>query len=446
MKTLLGIFAFTLIFPSLGFAATQTAESCSYDHVNAAVSAASRGDTVVVPACAETAWSTTLTITQSLTMQGSGVDSTSIAAGSGISTNGLIYYLPSDASAELGYTFRVTGFTLDTKGLPTDAIHVRNMSNDYVQIRIDNNKLQDDSTTSTYRMVRNEGTIKGVIHSNTFTTSNKKIVDSYGQNTVQDWSGLTFEFASANNIYVEDNNITILDTPHSCGQGGKHVLRYNTYTYNGTTALSPWFDAHGNQDNSTCNSWATRGVEFYGNELTQTNNKDTLLSALRGGESLVFENHIITTSSAELYVREEYADSVCSETYTQHVNNSYSWSNLKNSTLISVEENPASDIITANVDYWGQVAGFNGTVGVGCGTLANRPETCTTGVGYWATDQSCSDLTGMVGANPTTPISGTLYKCTDTNTWTAYYTPYTYPHPLRSQHGRFSGSGSFNVR
>jgi len=37
----------------------------------------------------------------------------------------------------------------------------------------------------------------------------------------------------------------------------------------------------------------------------------------------------------------------------------------------------------------------------------------------------------MVGTNPSTPISGTLYKCTSANTWTAYYTPYTYPHPLR---------------
>jgi chitodextrinase len=33
-------------------------------------------------------------------------------------------------------------------------------------------------------------------------------------------------------------------------------------------------------------------------------------------------------------------------------------------------------------------------------------------VAYWATDQN------------------TLYQCTATNTWTAYYTPYTYPHPL----------------
>lgn len=37
----------------------------------------------------------------------------------------------------------------------------------------------------------------------------------------------------------------------------------------------------------------------------------------------------------------------------------------------------------------------------------------------------------MVGTSPATPIAGTLYRCYPTNTWTAYYTPYTYPHPLR---------------
>jgi len=75
---------------------------------------------------------------------------------------------------------------------------------------------------------------------------------------------------------------------------------------------------------------------------------------------------------------------------------------------------------------------FNGTTGMGFGTSANRPTTCTTstetafgkgaaGVGYFATD---------VGAQ------GTLYTCSASNTWTVYYVPYTYPHPL------VSGTGS----
>lgn len=77
--------------------------------------------------------------------------------------------------------------------------------------------------------------------------------------------------------------------------------------------------------------------------------------------------------------------------------------------------------VQADRDYYAQASGiqtsatspFNGTTGTGWGTIANRPTTCTTGVGYWATDEN------------------KLYVATATNTWTLYYQPYTYPHPLR---------------
>lgn len=68
---------------------------------------------------------------------------------------------------------------------------------------------------------------------------------------------------------------------------------------------------------------------------------------------------------------------------------------------------------------------FNGTSGSGHGTLARRPTTCTTGVGYWATDQGSWNTSAVGG-------QGLLYTCTSTNTWSLSYTPYTYPHPLVS--------------
>ena len=73
---------------------------------------------------------------------------------------------------------------------------------------------------------------------------------------------------------------------------------------------------------------------------------------------------------------------------------------------------------------------FSGASGVGFGTLANRPTSCTPVVGYWATDQgswnaSSNTYTGGYA-------QGELFTCTATNTWTASYTPYTYPHPLDS--------------
>ena len=67
---------------------------------------------------------------------------------------------------------------------------------------------------------------------------------------------------------------------------------------------------------------------------------------------------------------------------------------------------------------------------------ASRPATCTIGVGYWATDQDCTTVADAnCGVDPATPISGTLYRATETNTWTLFYQPYTYPHPLRGEGG-----------
>lgn len=130
----------------------------------------------------------------------------------------------------------------------------------------------------------------------------------------------------------------------------------------------------------------------------------------------------------------------------------YAWMNVDNSTGNQVPagiENPwnatnpsVSDHIKPNRDYYNAVSQsaqtsptspFNGTTGMGFGLLANRPTTCTTntaeaggGVGYFATDQGAQ---------------GTLYRCSAPNTWTAHYTPYTYPHPLVSGGGGGGGGG-----
>ncbi|HEY1648208.1 MAG TPA: hypothetical protein VGF96_09520 [Terracidiphilus sp.] len=76
---------------------------------------------------------------------------------------------------------------------------------------------------------------------------------------------------------------------------------------------------------------------------------------------------------------------------------------------------------------------FNGASGVGFGTLANRPATCTPRVGYFATDQGSWNQSGNSFGQ------GQLFICTATNQWSMMYQPYTYPHPLTT--GGASGGG-----
>ena len=94
-----------------------------------------------------------------------------------------------------------------------------------------------------------------------------------------------------------------------------------------------------------------------------------------------------------------------------------------------------------NRDIYHETPSFTGVSGVGVGTLAARPATCTPtpeaadagngGVGYWATDQgSWNQSTSNPYGVQQNGADGVLYRCSATNTWTVAYTPYTYPHPL----------------
>jgi hypothetical protein len=99
---------------------------------------------------------------------------------------------------------------------------------------------------------------------------------------------------------------------------------------------------------------------------------------------------------------------------------------------------PNRDFYVENINQAAQssaAAPFNGDSGMGHGTLANRPTTCTTGVGYWATDQGAWNQSGS-------SVQGQLYLCTATNIWSLYYTPYAYPHPVTVGGGTISPPSS----
>lgn len=287
-------------------------------------------------------------------------------------------------------------------------------------------------------------------------------------NQRDDWDDRTFEFGTTNSFYIEDNLYIGEWGIAGAGWGGRYVARYNHQVLAGANSLFPWFDIHGNQGGGV---YAARGAEIYGNTLNAATvpfGNGVKAFHHRGAKALIFGNRIVgpdgdaifeDASNTAIHLQEEYTDSIsptdAGASDPQHVNGSYYWNNRNGATngslmLLRVQNDGTStDTIDVNVDYWLHTTSFNGTVGMGTGTLAARPATATTGVGYWATDQATTSVPAVSsGIEPTVPIEGTLYVATSTDTWTAFYTPLTYPHPMITAQdggGGISGASDVNI-
>ena len=293
------------------------------------------------------------------------------------------------------------------------------------------------------------GRIWGVIDHNTFTGANNFMGVGLLGGGETDWvTGLQ---GGAHNLFVEDNTFTFTtqaDPGTGCidaWSGGAIVFRHNT----GSNCRAI---VHGVCHNGPSN------FEVYNNNIS-TADGYRLIHHQGSGEFMVFNNSLSKDHIALMYYRSEQqaCPSFCDGTAPIDGNNSskgthgypcyrqpgrdvtgtlrpvYLWNNTVGATQATITIELGSDTyhIWPNRDYYLSVSKnaqtsptspFNGTTGMGFGTLANRPTTCTTnalesggGVGYFATDQG---------------PQGTLYRCSSTNTWIAHYAPYTYPHPL----------------
>lgn len=445
------------------------AASCSSAHVQAKVDETSPGDTVLVPA-GTCAWTSTVTLTRGIALVGSGTTITG--------TTNLVYLNANAAAIAAHDLFTVRGFTFDGTDPATDGtgstglLRLASAVTDYARVRITGNTFKNTGGRAIYV----QGRFYGVVADNVFDATRIPI-STYGDDS-NSWLNETQAFGVEQNLYFEDNTIQFSQTVAgqrsiAGGQGGRIVVRYNTWNFDGLGYAPQLWEVHGlqlmqsdsgdyncylaghdlcNAALTSCQQYSIMVSEFYGNNVFNLTSGNQWMQH-RGGWMLFFGNAYAAASGANTGLHyQQYGCDSCQQylairgPFTQHVSNTYVWNNFDKTTRTGMTKGadycadrtasypPYTNAIAENVDYWtDKGAAFDGSSGVGCGTFATIPPTCTTGVGYWATTQSCTALTGQIGKAPTTPLSGTLYKCTSPNTWTAYYTPYTYPHPLRAQ-------------
>ena len=413
------------------FADTQSAASVSYDDVSAAVSAASAGDTVEVPSGSAT-WSNRLTITKGLWLKGAGIDQTIITYGS----SNIIKYAPSASAIANNEAFVLTGFTLDGNdaNVVDGMLNLTNTTTTAItNVVISNNKFKRGRNGIFIR-----GSIYGVACENEFDLVYTVLRDM-GLDRIS-WDNLPYSYGSVDNFYFEDNRIYFSSSMAGIGwveggQGGRYVLRYNTWDLANTSGFPDIWDIHGNQS-AAGEQYSTIVVEIYGN--MHINGRTGRWVYDRGGQTLTF-NNVFNSASGQpvIQLAEEYDDSLSPSNFgIQHINNTYYWNNTHNgtTTIHATERSDCCNAIAENSEFYNYNASFDGTTGIGIGP-SPPAISCTKGVGYWVTNAIPGDKAPNTMADlKSYSQTGKFYKATATNTWTLYYTPFTYPHPLRAVH------------
>lgn len=461
----IGLFwVFTLFFIGNGYTATIKANGCTQSGVQEAVNKAVTGDTVSVPA-GNCTWLTSVSIPSSkkIVLLGAGMNSTVIMI------SGIAIDMTTSGSRVIGFGFVGGGLVVDGDGWRID--HCKFYSHSFftaiqargTRVGLHPTGLVDNCSFHNGRVLVVLGAMLG---------------ERNDQHQI--WAKPLNLGSTDNTVFVEDCmfTFTVFGNAIDANYGGGYVFRYNTLVNLG---ISPnqgaYIEAHSVQGNNR----SARKWEVYGNIINNTGGSIFTPFRLRGGTGTVFYNSVIgnwtynTITLDNVRNTSDYNDNTsgggrcdgddawdgnadatgwpCRDqigrggdailwthsppgAYTQTSSPAYMWLNRKeaNAEVPVLVMTHSINHIVANRDFYSYNKAFDGTTahnGMGCGTLGNRPAVCVVGQGYWATVQPCNSLAGMTGPNPLTSISGILYKCTAPNTWTKYYTPYTYPHPLR---------------
>jgi len=422
----------------------------SLANVIAAVAEASAGDTVAIPP-GTFVWGTSgasLPLNKAITLRGAGPELTTIElATTGSSLTSGVIRIQAVATIR-DFTIRAPA----NAGYPT-AISV-NSSDGW---RVSNITYDNRSARGYYFIYAGGG--YGVIDSCSILTGAGNDEPIFIRGKTNSWQ-IPSSLGTEQAVYIEDCVFSGPGYVCDVNDNGRAVLRGNLIT--GSNKI----DAHGFASNSTRGA---RHIEVYNNHWTGVAGFWRTIE-IRGGTGMVFNNQCdnrggVTVNYPSINLIEYGAINkwlnfggkyqtprqypirdqigVGTDPAVGGSEPLYLWSNLQAGadhplSWVSIpaaafDENgglPFSmqDIVKADRDYFKHTHGalFDGSSGVGVGTRSQMLEVAgqKVGVGYWVTDEGHWD-------NTSSYPDGQLYGW-DGAAWFLKYTPYSYPHPLRT--------------
>lgn len=506
------------LFSAEAHATTYNAATCNESDVSSAIATATgagSGNTVDIPSGTCT-WTTQLVTTLSVSLNIIGAGNQSVTGGGDVtnivdhvdhnSCNCSMWAIATGSSSNV---VRISGITIeqDSGSISTDN-GIVTITGSSQSLRWDHSHFVINASVSGSSLnVDIDGWMYGVFDHNLFDLLNASVNNGVriGHGT---WNGQslgngswndTEYFGSNQFMFFEDNTFNG-GAANDCNDGGRFVLRHNTFNDSFTQAHEMENDLRG------CRAWEEYSNTFNGTASDSIDSSDAMQTRMGTGLAwgnvstgmhtfLDLNNDRTNTGHSFAappngwgYCGTTYGPSgwdqnsgssgyacvdqvgrgkgdlltgtfpnKCDQTSGACSTNTYTGT-WPNQALVPVYEwldewSPANgysgglctsgdtNTVAQNRDFYCYTlawngssftgTAFNGTVGTGSGLLAGRPSTCasgpsgnTSGVAYWATDQN------------------TLYVCNPTNTWTSYYIPYTYPHPLVQGQGQPPGPPS----